>query len=373
MAIAFDAQTINFNNALARPASQTFSHTCTGTNRYLFIAVECSVNGAITGITFNGVPMTELGTIAGGASVFEELIVYGIANPPTGANTVSIQTTGSGNVYLYTAVGSYTGVNQTTPNPHSGSNSSGGATSLTLTIDTSTSPSTDNCWIIAGGFTNGNYTATAGAGTTKRVTGSVEAWISIYDNNVAITPAGSDSLVVNISTSSELHIIGVSLAPALTNTTVSPSAQALAFSLPAETVRGNARVSVNAQVATLSLPTRTVTADWKVNVNTQVATFSVPAYTVLAGGIAIAPNTQNLTFSLPAETVLGNAIVSPDAQSLTFTVPARTVTADWQVGVNPVVLTVTLPTLQFVGALWGRTPRTTTGADWTRSVKNNDA
>jgi len=157
------------------------------------------------------------------------------------------------------------------------------------------------------------------------------------------------------------------------NTTINPSTQVVTLSLPAGTVTGEAQVSVAAQSLSFSLPTETVTADWKVNVNTQVATFSIPAYTVQAQGVSVLPSAQVLSFSLPAETVLGNAIVSPDAQSLTFSIPVSSVKANWQVGVNPVVLTVTLPTLVFVGALWGRTARTTTGADWTRSVKNNDA
>lgn len=156
-------------------------------------------------------------------------------------------------------------------------------------------------------------------------------------------------------------------------TTISPTAQSLAFTIPAYAVTGAALVSVTSQVLTTSLPAETVTANWSVSPNTQVATFTIPAYTIIAAGVTIMPDAQQLTFSLPAAAVLGYATVSPDAQTLTFSLPVSTVTADWKVSVNPVVLTVTLPTLQFVGALWGRTPRTTTGADWTRSVKNNDA
>lgn len=220
MPIAFDAQTTDFNNALAKPASQTFSHTCTGSDRYLFLAVTCNVGGSITGATYNGVSMTELGNFADGPFIMNESIVYGLANPASGANTVSIQTTGTGNVILYSAAASYTGVNQTTPNPHSASNSIVGATSLTLTIDTSSSPSTNNCWIICGSFTDGNYTATAGAGTTKRSSGTTDDWVGVYDNDIAITPAGSDSLITDISTSSDIYMLGVSLAPVGATSTI---------------------------------------------------------------------------------------------------------------------------------------------------------
>lgn len=153
-------------------------------------------------------------------------------------------------------------------------------------------------------------------------------------------------------------------------TTINPSAQALTFSLPAETVSGQASVSVNTQSATFSLPAETVTADWVVSPNAQVATFSVPSYIVSAGGIVLMPDVQTLTFSLPAEQILAGAVLSPDGQSLTFSVPTASITADWTVGVDPQVLTVTVPTLEFIGALWARYSRN--AGDWTRGARNDD-
>lgn len=171
----------------------------------------------------------------------------------------------------------------------------------------------------------------------------------------------------------DLYSSGSGLPYLQPNTTVSPNTQVVTATIPAYTVTGAATVSVATQVLTASLPQETVTANWQVNPSTQVATFSIPAYTVVAGGIAVAPAAQVLTFSLPAETILGYATVNVAAQSLTFSVPAASIKANWLVGVDPVVLTVTVPTLEFVGALWSRAARTTTGADWTRSAINNDA
>ena len=174
---------------------------------------------------------------------------------------------------------------------------------------------------------------------------------------------------------SELYNSGAGLSYADTagNTTVSPAAQVLTSSLPAPAVTGAASVAVAAQVLTASLPAETVIANWQVSPNAQVATFTIPAYTVVAGGIAVNPAAQALTFSLPTAAILGYATVNVNAQSLTFSVPTASITADWTVGVDPQVLTVTVPTLEFVGALWSRAARTTTGADWTRSAINNDA
>lgn len=158
--------------------------------------------------------------------------------------------------------------------------------------------------------------------------------------------------------------------PYLGGTTVSPSVQSLTFSLPAETVSGQASVSVTTQSATFSLPAGTVTADWTISPSIQVATFSIPSYIVSAGGIVLAPDAQTATFSLPAEQIVAGATLSPDAQVLTFSLPAESVTADWTVAVDPQVLTVSVPTLEFVGALWARASRNT--GDWTRGARNDD-
>ena len=211
--VDYDTSAGGYNNSLTRPASLTWTHVVTGTNAVLLVEVQSNASGAITGATYNGVAMTLIDSYATGPGIMNETLLYALEAPATGSNTVSVQTGGTGSLTIYGKSASYIGTDQTTPNPHSGKNS-GFGTTLTLSIDTSGSPSTDNCWIVSGAFTDGNYSQTAGAGTRRR-TGSaaIDNWMSFFDQYLPINPAGSDSLVVNISTSSLINQIGVSLAP----------------------------------------------------------------------------------------------------------------------------------------------------------------
>jgi hypothetical protein len=89
----------------------TYSHTCTGSDLVLFVMANCDGDaGAITGVTYNGVSMT---LIANQEVVFgQDLYLYGLINPATGANNVVVSWTSSGQ--CASASISWTGVDQTT-------------------------------------------------------------------------------------------------------------------------------------------------------------------------------------------------------------------------------------------------------------------
>lgn len=179
----------------------------------------------------------------------------------------------------------------------------------------------------------------------------------------------------DVITSSEVTTIYNSGAgiPYSGGTTVSPNTQVITASIPAYSVIGAVNIAAAVQVLTASVPTYAVTGAVTISPDAKSAIFTIPAYTVQAAGVTVLPDAQVATFSIPTASILGYAEVSPDAQSLTFSIPAAAVQANWQVNVDPVVLTVTVPTIEFVGALWSRTARTTTGADWSRTAINNDA
>ena len=91
MAILFDAA-----SAGQGAANFTFSHTVASDANYLFVQVSQNC----TAVTYNGVSMTLLssyhptfGTFAGNCPY---VIVYGLANPDTGTNTVSVTITTGG-------------------------------------------------------------------------------------------------------------------------------------------------------------------------------------------------------------------------------------------------------------------------------------
>lgn len=58
MAIAFDATTTSSLGSAV--TSITFSHTCTGSNRILFVCTANNGGANVTGVTYNGVAMTNI-------------------------------------------------------------------------------------------------------------------------------------------------------------------------------------------------------------------------------------------------------------------------------------------------------------------------
>lgn len=212
MAIAFDAETGAFTNSSS--GSLTFSHTCTGSNRALYVAVCTSAATTVTGITYAGAAMTLVDSYtATGQDAITDNTLYMLIAPASGANDVIVTASASGHI-IYAQAASYTGAAQSGQPPHQTKNSANAATSLTTTVNTSSAPSTDNCWVIGGYFLDGNFTVSAGASTTLRSTNaSIKNWLGIMDGNAAVTPAGSSSLIHNASSSCNLRGIITSLAP----------------------------------------------------------------------------------------------------------------------------------------------------------------
>jgi hypothetical protein len=202
MAIAFDAA----SGGTANSNSITYSHTCTGANRILFVSVG---NGGGSGsetfsVTYAGVSMTSiLRTVNQSALVFE---LFYLVAPATGANNVVVSTSKSSNHFSRSS--SYTGASQT------GVPDSSGSTELTSTNTTLTVSSTsvaDNCWHVTACETDFGCTNTAGTGLTIRSGSSVR--YSIGDSNSAKTPPGSVSLGWNFTSNSRTSAIIASFKP----------------------------------------------------------------------------------------------------------------------------------------------------------------
>lgn len=215
MAIAFDA-VVNASFGGSATTTKTWTHTCTGTDRYLFVNVLVGTNTDLTtGVTYNGVSMTRLD---GRTSDFY-MTTYGLANPASGANSVVVTCSVATNIIPHSI--SYTGVNQTGQPEVLGRNNNTSSTSLTTTLSTST----DNSWTMKFMRKNTGGSATAGAGTTVRVNDTTYG-LHCADSNGAITPAGSTSLILNHSTSSKWSLM-YAFAPVAGGG--SPTDNALAF------------------------------------------------------------------------------------------------------------------------------------------------
>lgn len=215
MAIAFDAASGQQDNSTT---SQTFSHTCTGSNLLLLVGfITNNTTDIITGVTYNSVSMTQLNTQTSTTNSYISY-VYGLLNPDTGANNVNI--TASSASLLWTTSASYTGVKQSgLPD----ATSSGNSPTNTGTWSSSVTTVADNCWHYT--HVRGGSPLAASGGTVERRDQSQSA---CYDSNGAITPAGSDS---NTGTTSNPNndgaMISVSFAPATGAAIATPTSMAL--------------------------------------------------------------------------------------------------------------------------------------------------
>ena len=211
MAIAVDATSPDHS---VTATSLTFSHTCSGSNRILFVGIIGDITtDTVTGVTYAGVSMTLVGKNKTTSSRYNYL--YYLVAPATGANNVVISQSSS--VFIGGASVSYTGVRQDSPIDASTTNLAT-ATSITTSVTTIR----DNCWCIEVCGV-GNAGLTVGANTTERciVYTAASKFSVMYDGNIAKTPPGSVSLIVNASGSQNLGTVMCSFSPyipASTNT-----------------------------------------------------------------------------------------------------------------------------------------------------------
>jgi hypothetical protein len=210
MAIAFDAAT---DGGFSTGTSHTFAHTCTGSDRLLFVGIagdHPSGSDDITGVTYNGAAMTLVAKEAN-AGLDRILYLYVLIAPATGANNVVVSAT---NVHdIFAGAVSYTGAKQTGQPDNSTTNVSGASpTSLT----TSLTPVADSCWtIVMAGSYAANNAPTAGTGSTRRTyDGTFGTW-GLFDSNAAISPAASYSMTTGypVPASNPIGHVMASFAP----------------------------------------------------------------------------------------------------------------------------------------------------------------
>lgn len=212
MAIAFDAAG---TATQALSTSVTFSHTCSGSDRILFVnaAAAFSSSGTVTGVTYNGVAMTLVDSNLPQANSYTSL--WYLVAPSTGANNVVI-TSSSGAVLTTGGSISYTGVSQTGV-PDSTAKNSGVASNLSQSVTTVA----DKCWVV-GACVTGNSTITAGTGITSRSElDSVNGSTLIGDSNGLVTPAGSYSMLFSTTSADSMSLIMASFKPTGSGITVS--------------------------------------------------------------------------------------------------------------------------------------------------------
>lgn len=182
--IAFDAA--SNSGYQAATSSATWNHTCTGSTRYLLVGVSMlSVAQTVSGITYNGIALTFIGSQSSvsGAARTE---LWGLIAPATGTNVVSVTLTGA--IAWTGNASSYTGVHQTSPTEswNSAQATNVGAADATVNITTVA----DNAWVVDVIATD-DAAITVGAGQTQtgNVTGAGGSGAMSYEGPK--TPAGA--------------------------------------------------------------------------------------------------------------------------------------------------------------------------------------
>jgi len=210
MAIATDAAAKSFTNS---GSSLTYSHTCTGSNLYLLVGVWVGGGNTISGVTYNGVAMTQLGTA--NASNSRKPYLFGLANPATGANNVVVSA--SGTTLIYAVSESYTGTSSTQPDGTANTGNVTNQASITGTVTVTQ----NNCWLVMfvnSGTDDALGSGSAGAGTTLRIQGDSNS--SLYDSNGTVS-TGAQSLVATLTggNTDDMGQVTISLAPFVESST----------------------------------------------------------------------------------------------------------------------------------------------------------
>lgn len=200
--IAFDTSTDSgYDSAVAVNPTLTWSHTCSGSDRILLVSAFSNTM-TVSGITYNGVPMTLL-------DVRDSLNIYYLINPDLGANNIVVQFMGVGAYQNGGQAASYTGVDQTTPIDSTNFHF---APSDTTNISTTVVGS--GCWLV--GFVAGNSANSPTSDRTDRqsTNNGANLDMGLADSN-GIVASGSESMQFIATGSTGTIGIIASLLPAL--------------------------------------------------------------------------------------------------------------------------------------------------------------
>lgn len=209
--ILFDATSNSGYQAAS--SSLSWSHTWSGTNRFLAVNVELlSVTDTVTAMTYGGATCTLVGaqSVAGGTGRVEQWRITGSDSgaPAAGANTISVTLSGS-LACAGTAI-SYTGAHQTLPT-ESWAGASGinvGAANASVAV----TPVADKTVVIAACATNDPAAAANQTGRND-VTGAAGSGIDEDSGPTTISPPSTQTMTVAVAALKMWAIGGYAIRP----------------------------------------------------------------------------------------------------------------------------------------------------------------
>lgn len=194
--IGFDAT----NNSHVNSTGMTFSHTCSGANRLLLVAIGNSTGTVNVGtVTYNGVTMTLLDYNNNGG-------LWGLLAPTLGANNIVVSGYAS---QLITAVSaSYTGVLQyNLPDNHTAKGVIAGSSSVSQSI----TPNNPSCWVIGMISQQSSALISAGANTTVRGQNDNDRTVALADANATIWTPTLTTLNYNSGSTGFWDMVAISV------------------------------------------------------------------------------------------------------------------------------------------------------------------
>ena len=208
MAIAFDTVV---SGTSTTATSNTYSHTCSGSDRILFVWINASGGDLITGTTYNGVSMTLINKIKNWWATSWNYL-YALQAPATGANNVVISASVSTGIFATST--SYTWVTQSVTMDATATSSISAAT---LSFSTNLTTIADNCWTLC--FTVNDQNVFSTQSDTIRGTNN---GANIFDSNAPKTPAWSKTMTQTVAGVGNGAVIMVSFSPIVTVSTFIP-------------------------------------------------------------------------------------------------------------------------------------------------------
>lgn len=220
MAIAFDAVADNAGGA-SGSTTVTLSHTCTGSNLILFVYARIANSAqTISGATYNGVTMTQVGSAISGDGN-DNTYLFQLLGPATGANNIVV--TGSSSAFIIQIrSASYNGVSQT-GFPDAGPGTFGPNVTVPQTLSLTTVA--DNAWMVAA-IHIGSGTPTMTSGTNRQATND-----GTFADFGPKTPAGSTTISYTWNGSFYAYMRAVTIAPAVTTATATYTPQLLTLNV----------------------------------------------------------------------------------------------------------------------------------------------
>jgi VCBS repeat-containing protein len=191
-------------------ASDTFSHTTSGSDRLLLVGISFGQDNGetVTSVTHNGTNLTKLGSIDNSDNASARVEIWSLVAPTTGTHNVVVNLSGVSHIGAVIGAISFTGVEQSAPlGAFAGAQGNSNAPSVTVT-----SAANELVFGIAAYEDSNSADFTEGAGQT-------EQWnlFQAKANGTASTEAGAASVVSSwtIPSSFKWAAAGVSVKPVI--------------------------------------------------------------------------------------------------------------------------------------------------------------